>query len=128
MSLNEDVCPVSLNKDGAPMTEARSITTWTKLGAAVRDARVARGMTQSETATKAGVARSWLARVEAGHRGAELESLLKLFASLDLEMALRPARSRSDVERPLTRRELQARRRAQELAHLDAQSAGTIDD
>lgn len=113
---------MSLNEDGATMAEARSITSWTKLGAAVRDARVSRGMTQAEAARRAGVARSWLARVEAGHRGAELESLLKLLTALDLEMAIRPAPPALGAGRPLTRRE----RRARELAH-ELQGPGATD-
>lgn len=50
-----------------------TIPDWTKLGGLLRDAR------------------SWLARVEAGHRGAELEPLLRLVAALDLSLTLRPA-------------------------------------
>nr|WP_241483171.1 helix-turn-helix transcriptional regulator [Nocardiopsis halophila] len=46
-------------------------------------------------ADRAGVARSWLARVEAGHRGVELESLLRLTVVLDLTLVLR---SNADAE------------------------------
>lgn len=61
---------------------------WTKLGAAVRDTRARRGWSQHELATRAGVSRSWLAKVEAGHRGAELEQILRLLAALDLNLAV----------------------------------------
>lgn len=107
------------------VTTARSITSWTKLGAAARDARLALGMTQADAAARAGVARSWLARVEAGHRGAELESLLKLFAALDLELAIRPAQRGPAGERVLTRRELRARDRAHGSHPSALEGAGT---
>lgn len=73
------------------------ITGWTKLGGLVRDTRLARGLSQANLATRAGVARSWLARVEAGHRGAELEQLFRLLDALDLTLTLH------DSERPTDR-------------------------
>lgn len=85
---------------------ARSITNWVKLGAAVRDARSRLGLTQAETASRAGVARSWLARVEAGHRTVELEPLLRLLQALELEMSLGPAVRIAPEGQPLTRRQL----------------------
>lgn len=107
------------------MTETRSIASWTKLGAAARDARLSLGLTQAVAAAKAGVARSWLARVEAGHRGAELESLLKLFAALDLELVIRPAQREPEAERALTRRALRAREQANEAHRPALARAGT---
>lgn len=125
LSSNEDMCTMSLSEDGDMATTARSITSWTKLGAATRDARLSLGMTQADAAAKAGVARSWLARVEAGHRGAEFESLLKLFAALDLELAIRPAQRWPEAERALTRRELRAREQAQDPPRSALERAGT---
>ena len=61
---------------------------WTKLGSAVRDARTRRGWSQHELANRAGVSRSWLAKLEAGHRGAELEPILRLLTALDMSLAL----------------------------------------
>lgn len=72
------------------MSNESTITDWTKLGGLLRDARRTQGLTQAELAARAGVARSWLARVEAGHRGAELEPMLRLLAALDLSLTLRP--------------------------------------
>lgn len=63
---------------------------WAKLGATVREARLARGWSQSELATRAEVSRSWLARVESGHRRAELEPLLRLIATVGLTVQLSP--------------------------------------
>lgn len=65
-----------------------SIGNWTKLGSTVRDVRARRGWSQHELARRAAVSRSWLARVEAGHRGAEFEQILRLLAALDLTLAV----------------------------------------
>ncbi len=64
------------------------ITHWSKLGATVKDSRQALGLTQNQLAERAQVSRSWLARVEAGHRGAELEPLLRLLNALGLKLSL----------------------------------------
>jgi transcriptional regulator with XRE-family HTH domain len=45
-------------------------------------------MTQQQLAERSGTARSWIARVESGHRNAELEQLLRLLNALDLTMRL----------------------------------------
>ena len=65
------------------------IADWIKLGAFVRQARNERGWTQIQMAQRAGVSRAWLARLESGHRRAELESILRLFAALDLQLFAR---------------------------------------
>ncbi|OLT26118.1 hypothetical protein BJF83_04515 [Nocardiopsis sp. CNR-923] len=81
---------MSSNEDGEDaMPEEFTLTGWSKLGGLVRDTRLSQGLSQAALAARAGVARSWLARVEAGHRGAELEPLLRLFAALDLTLTLR---------------------------------------
>jgi y4mF family transcriptional regulator len=64
------------------------ITHWSKLGATVKDSRQALGLSQNQLAERAQVSRSWLARVEAGHRGAELEPLLRLLDALGLKLSL----------------------------------------
>lgn len=66
------------------------ITDWTKLGSVIRSARIEAGLTQQELADRAGTSRSWIARIEAGHRKAELEPILRLLAALDLQMRLHP--------------------------------------
>jgi len=63
---------------------------WRKLGAVLRQARLEHRLSQQALAERAGVSRAWLARVEAGHRKAELEPLLKLLDALDLSMAVQP--------------------------------------
>lgn len=59
------------------------------LGEALRERRVQLGMSQEEVCASAGVARSWLSKVEAGrHRGAELQKVLDLAATLGLTLVL----------------------------------------
>lgn len=62
---------------------------WTKLGAAIRDARKSRALSQAALADRAGVSRSWLARLETGHRGAELAPVFRLLEALELTLSLR---------------------------------------
>lgn len=83
------------------------ISDWTKLGSVIRDARKRRGLSQHELANRAGVSRSWLARMEVGHRGAELEPLFRLLNALEMALVLRdPARS----QEPQTPDEVEAAR------------------
>lgn len=67
---------------------AITISDWSKLGAAIRDARTLHGLTQNELASSAKVSRSWLAKVESGHRGAEFEQILRLLSALGLGLLL----------------------------------------
>ncbi|MET1004565.1 MAG: helix-turn-helix domain-containing protein [Propionibacteriaceae bacterium] len=61
---------------------------WTDLGQAIKEARSAAGLTQQQLAQTAGVSRAWLARVEAGHRKAEIEYLMRTVEALGLTFAL----------------------------------------
>ena len=69
---------------------AYDVSDWRKLGAVLRQARLAAGLTQQALATRAGVSRAWLARLEGGHRAAELEPLLRLLDALDLTLTIGP--------------------------------------
>lgn len=89
---------------------------WTRLGSAVRDARCERTWSQHELARRAQVSRSWLARVEAGHRGAALEPLLRLFAALELTWTLTGARSSGTEPPPATSAQAPALVLASQLA------------
>lgn len=64
------------------------VSDWKRLGSAIRDARKQRGLTQAALAEQTGVARSWLARVESGHRGAELERIFWVLKELGLTLTL----------------------------------------
>jgi transcriptional regulator with XRE-family HTH domain len=74
---------------------------WVRLGTIIRDARTTAGHTQAALAQKAGVSRAWLARVESGHRKAEIEFLMRTFAALDLTLAVGPAPT-VDIDPELT--------------------------
>lgn len=69
------------------MTAIR-IDHWVKLGTTIKEARLAHGWSQHSLAARANVSRSWLARVEAGHRGAELEPLLRVLSALNITIRL----------------------------------------
>lgn len=54
---------------------------------AVRDARIARGLTQAELARRVGVSRPWISRFEGGRvENAGFERIMKLFEVLDMRM------------------------------------------
>lgn len=75
---------------------------WTKLGSTVRDARTGRGWSQHELARRAQVSRSWLARLESGHRGAELEQILRLLAALELTLSVSDGAPSTDSDQQLS--------------------------
>ena len=79
-----------------------TIGDWTKLGSTIKAERTRAGLTQHELATRAGISRSWLAKVEAGHRGAELEQILRLLAALGLSMSLRSQALDPEIEQGTT--------------------------
>ena len=68
---------------------AYTSTIWSKrqLAVVVRDARIARGLTQAELAQRVGVSRPWISRFESGHvENAGFERIMKLFEVLDMRM------------------------------------------
>lgn len=68
---------------------AYTSTIWSKsqLAVTVRDARIARGLTQAELAQRVGVSRPWISRFESGHvENAGFERIMKLFEVLDMRM------------------------------------------
>lgn len=66
-----------------------TIGDWNKFGATIRAERAHLALSQHELAARAGVSRSWLAKLEAGHRGAEFEQILRLLEALGLSLVLR---------------------------------------
>lgn len=67
------------------------LTTVRDLGAALRDARRAAGLSQQALAERAGVSRQWLSRLETGSNpGAELRKVLDVLAALSLAVELGP--------------------------------------
>jgi HTH-type transcriptional regulator/antitoxin HipB len=70
-----------------------TIADWNKFGATIKAERTRLALSQHELAARAGVSRSWLAKLEAGHRGAEFEQILRLLEALGLSLVLRSATS-----------------------------------
>lgn len=70
---------------------------WVQLGQTIRAHRLSARLTQQQLADKAGVSRAWLAKVESGHRKAEVEYLMRALAALGLTLAIAPA-SPPDVD------------------------------
>lgn len=68
------------------MYSSTAIHDWNSLAALVKESRVDRGWTQGELADRARVSRAWIAKVERGHRGAELEHILRLFQALSIDL------------------------------------------
>jgi y4mF family transcriptional regulator len=66
-----------------------TIADWSKFGATIKAERTRLALSQHELAARAGVSRSWLAKLEAGHRGAEFEQILRLLEALGLSLVLR---------------------------------------
>lgn len=65
-----------------------------ELGSLVRERRHDLQLSQQQLAHLAGVSRTWLVTVEAGHPRAELGKLLALLAELGLTLDLSPAQTR----------------------------------
>lgn len=61
------------------------------LGALVREARIAAGMTQTALGDKVGASRFWVAEFERGKPGAELGLCLKALRALKLVLTVEPA-------------------------------------
>jgi len=68
----------------------RPIQTSKAFGAAVRQARTERGLSQVELAGRAGVGRPWLSELETGKRTVELGRALSVLSALDLAVAFVP--------------------------------------
>ena len=82
----------------------RTISTSLQLGAAIRDARLQRRMTQEELATAAGVSRRWLINFEAGRGGgSELDMVMATIdaAGLSLSLSAERAERLTETEREL---------------------------
>lgn len=72
------------------------LTNVRELGAALQWRRVELGLSQAQLCKKAGVARSWLSRLEAGkHPGAEVQKVLDVAAALGMSVDLVPTLSAS---------------------------------
>jgi y4mF family transcriptional regulator len=84
------------------------------LGAAVRAARLSRGLSQVDVATSAGVSREWLGRLENGAPRLEMDKVLRTLKVLDIEILPKQ-------ERP-TQEEIAKAQRIAWTMSLEAQS------
>ena len=96
-----------------------TIADWSKLGSTIRARRQRLALSQTEAAHRANVSRSWLARVEAGHRGAELEQVMRLLDALGLTMVVRESPSGEDPDEQIGR-EITDRHRERSVARQEA--------
>lgn len=61
-----------------------------QLGNLVRRARKQMGLSQSELGDRTGLRQATISEIEAGNSGAKLDSILKVLATLKLEMRIVP--------------------------------------
>ena len=59
-----------------------------QIGNIIHRARKKQGLTQSQLGDKAGLRQATVSQVENGHASARIETLLELFAALDLELCV----------------------------------------
>lgn len=79
--------------------DSRRVTGTSGVGAAIREARLDRGLTQAQLAKRAQVSREWLSGVERGERmGAELAKILRVFDSLELTLTVSPREQATPVD------------------------------
>lgn len=72
------------------MTSVYEIDEPRRLGRALGEERRRQGLTQKELASQANVSRGWLIRLEAGHGTAEIDTVFRVIAALDLTVTLTP--------------------------------------
>lgn len=77
-----------------PDTPGALVTSTRALGRALRDARRRMGLTQAQLAEQAGTAQATVSNVERGVSAISVDTLFRLLAALELELALRPRVSR----------------------------------
>lgn len=73
------------------------------LGAQVRSARRAQGMTQADLASRLGVSRDWVVRLEQGHPRLEVQRVLDALAVLGLSLDVRASARRAAVTKKSAR-------------------------
>jgi len=62
------------------------------LGEAIRRARKRQGLRQVDVATRASVRQAWVSELETGATRAKLDTVIKLLAALELDLAIVPRR------------------------------------
>lgn len=65
------------------------------LGAALREARKKKGLSQVQAGRSVGMDQPTVSKVEQGNSGTRLDTLFRLLAALDLELVLQPRQAPS---------------------------------
>jgi HTH-type transcriptional regulator / antitoxin HipB len=100
------------------------ITSLSDLRNLVRARRTALGLTQADTAARAGVTRQWVSGFENG-QGGDLTLVLRLLAALDLDLTIAPHISAGSPDAP-AQSVTPAERRVVDLdTHLERLSGGS---
>ena len=64
-----------------------------QVGTALRRARNAKNITQTELSVQSGVRQATISTIEAGHPGTRLETICQILAALELELIIAPRAS-----------------------------------
>jgi HTH-type transcriptional regulator/antitoxin HipB len=72
------------------------VVTIESLGAAIRDARKNKGLTQTAAGKPVGIDQTTVSKIEQGSAGTRLDTLFRLLAALDLELVLQPRQHSKD--------------------------------
>ncbi|MFO7713029.1 helix-turn-helix domain-containing protein [Desulfosarcina sp.] len=74
----------------------RRVVSLESLGAAIKEARKIKGLTQAAAGKPVGIDQTTVSKVEQGGRGTRLDTLFRLLAALDLELVLQPRQRPED--------------------------------
>jgi ribosome-binding protein aMBF1 (putative translation factor) len=77
--------------------DARRLAAALRLGLAIRDAREAAGLTQTELAGRMGVAQSALSRIEAGRANITVEMLARIAGALGTSLSVHLGAAQADL-------------------------------
>lgn len=78
---------------------SRKARTPKQIGNALRVERRAKGMTQTELASRAGLRQELVSKIESGRPGTAISAICALLAALDIEFEVRPrGRDAPDIE------------------------------
>ena len=121
---------------------AKPLTTMVQLGEHIRLLRTGLNIRQAELATRAGVSRQWLVRLEQGKPTCEAAKVLRTLETLGFEIVVTPyhppppwmlracnaAQAKADAKRRVRQaRRNTARARARQLARARNELWGTVD-
>jgi len=79
------------------------VTTAQEIGFAIRQRRLALGLSQQALADRVGVGRQWIVEIEQGKPRAEIDLMLRTLDALELQVSVTPGKSSREIapKRPL---------------------------